>query len=545
MKNKIQLGLVFFLFFCSIIFPQTDKNVKLVVGIVIDQMRFDYLYKFRNEFGNNGFNRLINEGTNFTYAHINYVPTYTGPGHASIYTGTVPFYHGIVANDWFEERFPNQIYCTQDSTVKGLGYDGREGRMSPRRLLTTTITDQLKLATNFKSKIIAVSLKDRAAILPGGHTADAAYWYENETGKFITSSYYMNQLPKWVEDFNNKKLPEHYLSQTWELSKPFKEYNIFSSEDSPDKFDIHKDNNFKFPHKFDNTSSIYKFEIFRYTPFGNQIIVDFVKAILQNENLGKNNQTDFLAISFSSTDYIGHEFGPNSLEVMDTYLKLDKQLEEIISLLDIQVGKGNYLLFLTSDHGVAESTEYLQSKKIHGANLNPKIIMDSLKNFSKRKFSLDGIIRKLLNQQIFLNESKIESLGLKISEVESELTKYLYLTFREIYLIQSRESLEKIIAGRNTDNLILNGFYARRCGNLFIQLLPGFQFNNGGDATTHAAIYNYDTHIPLIFYGWNIPHTEINTPVYIEDIAPTIANLLHIQEPNGCIGKPLINIITK
>jgi hypothetical protein len=544
MKQRLFIPLLL-IFFNTLFYPQQKENPKLVVGIVIDQMRFDYLYRFKDNYGKGGFNRLLNEGTNFTFAHINFAPTYTAPGHASIYTGTVPFYHGIVANNWFDDSYQRIIYCAEDSSVRGLGFDGYEGRMSPNRLITTTITDQLKLATNNSSKVITVSLKDRGAIMPGGHSANAAYWYESETGKFITSTYYMDRLPNWVERFNNRKLPEYYLSQEWNLSKPISNYSINLPDDPPYEFDYYNEGKTTFPHKFDKIKKEKKFELLRFTPFGNQILVDFVKEILSNEKLGMTNETDFLGVSFSSTDYIGHEFGPTSVEIMDTYIKLDEQLGVLLSMLDNLVGKGNYLLFLTADHGSAEISEFLKNNKIPSADVNPGIYLDSLKAFSKRKFLQDGIIRNFYNQQVLLNHSRIKTLGLDLSEVIKILTEYLYKTFNEIFIIHNREELKKLTPSRNSNNLILNGFNIKRSGDLFIELRANYQFNDGDDKTTHGTLYTYDTHIPLIFYGWEIQHQEINEPVYIVDIAPTIANLLHIQEPDVCIGKPILKINTR
>ena len=542
MKYKIRFLYLFI--FCLVNSPlsQPNENPKLVVGIVIDQMRFDYLYRFRNNYGSTGFNRLLNEGTNFTYAHFNYVPTYTGPGHASIYTGTVPYYHGIIGNDWYDKSNAKMINCTQDAAVKGLGYDNYAGHMSPKKLLTTTITDQLKSSTNNLSKVFSVSLKDRASILPGGHSADAAYWYESETGRFITSTYYMNQLPDWVIKFNEKKLPDYYLSKEWDLSKPIEAYYINSPDNAPYEPDLFKEGKTTFPHKFDNISAKSKYNIFRNTPFGNQIIVDFVKDILVNENLGKNIQTDFLAISFSSTDYIGHQYGPNSVEVEDTYIKLDEQLSELLSALDKQVGKDNYLLFLTADHGVDEVPAFLQKIKIPAGYINTYIIYDSLKAFSKRKYNNENLLDNFSNMQFYLNYKLIKKNKLNSSEILSDFSGYLYTTFDEISLVQTREQLINLSPERNTTNLILNGFNIKRSGDLYIELIPNYISGGVNDRTTHGSIYSYDTHIPLIFYGWKIPQREINRPVYIVDIASTIANLLHITEPDGCIGIPILEI---
>ncbi|MGE5846309.1 MAG: alkaline phosphatase family protein, partial [Ignavibacteria bacterium] len=370
MMNIKKIASILILSIQLIILPQKNNAPKLIVGIVVDQMRFDYTTRFYNNFGNDGLKRLLNEGTNFTFAHFNYIPTVTGPGHATVYTGTSPFYHGIVNNTWFDKIENREVYCTEDSTVHGAGTGGNEGKQSPKRLLNTTITDQLKIATSGKAKVISISIKDRGAILPGGQSADAAYWYEHSTGRFISSSYYMEHLPKWMDEFNNKKLPDNYLSQSWELSLPISEYKVSTNDETVYEEDVFSEGKVSFPHNFNNLKSSEKYGKLISTPFGNQLLLELTKTVIKNENMGKNSFTDFLAVSFSSTDYIGHAYGPNSVEDQDLYIKFDKQIAELLNYLDTEVGEGNYLLFLTADHGVAENIDFLKGLKIRAGSLN-------------------------------------------------------------------------------------------------------------------------------------------------------------------------------
>ncbi len=388
MKPKNIIITILFFSLCSIIvFSQPVQRPKLVVGIVIDQMRYDYLYRFKPYYGKDGFNRLMNEGTNFTYAHFNYVPTFTGPGHTSVYTGTTPFYHGIIANNWYDRQSNKMIYCVDDPTEKSVGSNDDEGEMSPKRLLATTITDQIKLATNGDSKVISVSLKDRAAILPGGHWANASYWYDSKKGNFITSSYYMKTLPEWVNKFNDEKLADKYMSGEWTLSKPVSDYQICAPDEVPYEKDVFSEGKTSFPHNFTNVKPGSKYAILESTPFGNQIVEEFAKAALKNEKLGEGKQTDFLAISFSSTDFIGHAYGTNSFEIEDTYIKLDAQIADLMKVLDKQVGKGNYLLFLTADHAALETPGFLEKHNLPTGELNIRNVKDSLKIFTERNFN--------------------------------------------------------------------------------------------------------------------------------------------------------------
>jgi predicted AlkP superfamily pyrophosphatase or phosphodiesterase len=520
--------------FVTLSFPQ--QKPKLVVGIVIDQMRFDYLYRFRNNFCDSGFNRLMNEGSNFTYAHFNYVPTNTGPGHSTIYTGTTPFFHGIIANDWYNRDSAKLIYCVDDFHYNGVGGNDH---MSPLNLMCTTITDQLRLSNNGMSKVIAISVKDRGAILPGGKLANAAYWYDAENGCFITSSYYMTELPGWVKDFNNKKIPLKYTVMDWTLSKPLENYASSFPDENKIEPDVFKEGRASFPHSLKNIKDQDKYEYLKSTPFGNQLLVDFTGAVLDNEKPGQNDVTDFLAISFSSADYIGHRYGPNSVEIQDTYIKLDEQISILLNMLDAKVGKGNYLLFLTADHAVAEIPDIvnIKDKQI----FSWKKFSSSVKDFLKNTYGTDKLFSNLSNKQIFLNYPLLKEMKLDGREVRSKLADFIRENIPSILMVFTKEDLEGKIAGRNETNFILNGFNSLRSGDIAFELRPDYYTELGGnDRTTHGTGYSYDTHVPLLFYGWGVPKQEINEPVFSVDIAPTVANLLKIMEPSASIGKPLI-----
>ncbi len=274
------------------------------MGIVVDQRRYDYLTRYWNKLGEGGFKKLVNEGFNCTNTHYNYIPTYTAPGHASIYTGTTPSVHGIISNDWFDRKKKANIYVTTDQMVKATGTNDYAGKMSPVNLLTTTFCDELKLASNLRSKVIGVALKDRSSILPAGRSADAAYWFESATGNFISSSWYMDSLPQWVRNFNNKKHAEKYKAQHWTTLLPIEKY-VESTPDDTEYEDLFPgEERPVFPHRFDNNATI-NYEFIRRTPFGSTLTKDFALAAMAEENLGKDEFTDVLAISFSSPDYEG------------------------------------------------------------------------------------------------------------------------------------------------------------------------------------------------------------------------------------------------
>jgi predicted AlkP superfamily pyrophosphatase or phosphodiesterase len=541
MKYQKLFIIAFLLIFCSApIFTQNADRPKLVVGIVIDQMRYDYLYQYYQFYGNDGFKRLMNEGSNFTFAHLNYEPTSTGPGHASIYTGTTPFYHGIIGDGFYDRFSRKMVNCVTDSTVNSVGSNDEMGQASPTKLLSTTITDQLKLATNGRSKVISIGLKDRSSVIPGGHWSDGTYWYNTKTGDFITSTYYVSTLPKWVEDFNKKKLADLYLSKIWELTLPTSDYQINPPDESSYEKDLFNEGKTSFPHTFQNLNGADRYEYLRDTPFGNNLQYDFVKAALENENLGKRNETDFLAISFSATDLIGHAYGTFAYETMDAYIKLDKKLADLLALLDKQVGKGNYLLFLTADHAAIETPAYLFEKKMPTGGLNTKLFYDSLYSFVSDKYGTKDIIENISNKQIFLNRDVIKKNNLDIHIVRQEIADYLRDNFSVITSIFTRDYLETKVSSRSEQNLLLNGFNPSLSGDIAYDLRPGYLPNFMTKGTTHGTTYNYDTHVPLIFFGWHIPAQTVNSLVYTIDIAPTIANLIKIEEPNASIGIPLI-----
>lgn len=526
--------------FAGVSFSQKIEKPKLVVGIVVDQMRFDYLYRFNPYFGKNGINRLMNEGSNFTFAHFNYSPTNTAPGHASIFTGTTPFFHGIIGNDWYDKVRSKMIYCVNDTSVRSVGSHDQEGEMSPKNLLATTITDQLKLSNNNASKVISISMKNRGAILPGGHCADAAYWYDLKTGDIITSSYYMTALPLWVEDFNNRKLVLKYLSKGWKLSLPESDYLISFPDESKYEKDVFREGKTTFPHHFNRLNENEKYDAFETTPFGNNIVQEFAKAALVNEKLGQGDETDFITISFSSTDHVGHDYGTFSYETQDTYIKLDSLISDLLLTLDKHVGKGNYLLFLTADHGGLETPGMLKERRLPTRELNNKKFLDSLKSFALRNFGDEKLIENHSNRQIYFNRFVIKKKNLNIHEVEQRFADYLRDTFPVIASINKSDDLQKQIPSRESSNPILNGFNPAVSGDITYSLQPGYLPNFVDKGTTHSTAYSYDTHVPLLFYGWHIPKLTINTPVYTIDIAPTIANLLKIAEPSASIGIPLI-----
>ena len=521
------------------------ERPKLVVGLMVDQMRWDYLYRFADRYGQDGFNRLLNDGFTCENAIINYIPTYTAIGHSTVYTGSVPSIHGIAGNDWIIQATGEPMYCTQDDNVNGVGTSSREGQQSPRNLLASTVTDQLKLATNFQSKVIGISIKDRGGILPAGHFADAAYWFESSSGNWISSSFYMEKLPSWVDTFNEKKIAEKYLKEDWNTLYPIETYTNSIADDNPYEGKWPGEETPTFPRK---TSVLMKdagYELIKTTPAGNKFTLDFAKEILHNEQMGKNatGNTDFLCVSLSATDYVGHRYSLSAVEIEDTYLRLDQDIADFLRTLDEQVGKGNYTIFLTADHAASYNPMYFTDQKGNGGYLFSRQIQNNLKEVLQEKFGSDQLVRSLTNYQVHLNYTLIDSLKLDEQAIKTTIIDQLYKEPGIAYVVDMEGNQNMFIPAPIREKII-NGYNRKNSG--AIQIIAEPQWYAGtprSPGTTHGVWSAYDSHIPLVFMGWGIEHGQSNKEVHSIDIAPTISSLLHIMEPNGNIGKPIVEVL--
>lgn len=519
-----------------------QRRPKLTIGIVVDQMRIDYLYRYWNHYSKAGFKRLINEGLLCSNVHYDYVPTFTGPGHASIYTGATPSWHGIVGNNWYMRSNYDTIYCVEDTNVTPLGTTSLSGRISPRNLLTTTITDEVRFATNYQSRVISISLKDRGAVLPAGHSANGAYWYDNGTGNFISSTYYMKKLPAWMEDFNAQKLSEKYVHTPWTTLLPLQEYKestadstnyegLFPSLASP-----------VFPYQFDKMGKT-GYGLLRSSPWGNTLVTQAALAGIKGENLGSVSG-DFLCLSYSAPDYVGHQFGTNAIETEDIYLRLDMELATLLSYLDTKVGKENYLLFLTADHAAIPNPQYLLDHKVPAGWLNADMMYDSLKSVMKKKYSVDGLLLSFNNDQLYINNSLVTEIGMSQEKFENECAQF-FMKFEGVHHCLTATSLQKNEYTQGMDCKIQKGYYPKRCGDVVIVPEPGLIEYDGHTGTTHGSGYTYDTHVPLIWFGYGIKTGEDAHEYHITDIAPTLSVLLRAEFPNASCGKVISSVTGK
>ncbi|MCB0448012.1 MAG: alkaline phosphatase family protein, partial [Gelidibacter sp.] len=490
------------------------------------------------------FKRMMNEGFNCKNNHFNYVPTKTGPGHASIFTGTTPKYHGIIGNDWYDKNLKRHVYCVDDDSVTSLGTTRDAGKESPHRMLTTTFGDENRLFTEMRGKTIGIALKDRGSVLPAGHTANAAYWFDFEndgSGLWISSSFYMNELPQWVNDFNTSNITESYFKE-WNTLYDISTYTESGSDLNTFEGVFRGKETATFPYDLKQLKDQNGgFAIITESPFGNSLTSDFAIAAIENEQLGQDDFTDVLTVSYSSTDKVGHKFGPNSKEVEDTYLRLDKDLERLLNVLDAKVGKGNYTVFLTADHAAPDVLNYMKSVRIPSGFFNETNMQNELNEYLKVKYGVSNIIVSKINNQLFLDHQKIIDSKLDLQTIKNELGYKLlsYDLIDKVYVTNAFNQFE----GRSgyLEDLLSKGHNQKRSGDiLFVfdpYVLKEAPWNTTG--TDHGTALNYDTHVPLLFFGKGIKHGSTLQKTEITDIAPTISALLGISFPNGAIGQPL------
>lgn len=552
MKKTVHISiLVLFLFFFVVLSAQrrtkkntevVEKETKLVVGIVVDQMRYDYLTRFWNHYSEDGFKRLVNEGFNCKNNHFNYAPTSTGPGHASVYTGATPSSHGVIGNNWYDKESETVVYCASDDAYESVGTNSDAGKMSPHRMLTTTITDQLRLHTQMRGKTIAVALKDRGAVLPAGHTANAAYWFEGGTsGNWISSSYYMDSLPQWVNDFNNSNSVEAY-KKVWNTLKPIESYQESGSDNNNYEGLLDGETTPTFPHDLPSLwDENGQFGLLRLTPFGNSITTDFALAALKNEDLGMDANPDFLAVSYSSTDYVGHFYGVNSKEAQDTYLRLDRDLARLLNALDTQVGQGEYTVFLTADHGAIHVPAYLKDEGIPAGYLDNGKNKESFNEFLQYRYGTTDVVKNISNNQIFLDYKVINNLDMDLDDVQEEIALEV-LNFPNISKTFTAYQMWSNPYSQGLPYILQNGWHQKRSGDVLMVQDAGYaSYSRTG--STHGSPMIYDTHVPLIFYGSGIKNGATATRTEIPDIAPTLAVILGTAFPNGATGKPIAEVL--
>lgn len=517
---------------------------KLVVGIVVEQLRYDQLERFRDKFVENGIRKLLNEGTSFRNASYDYMLTQSAPGHATISTGTEPSIHGITSDSWYLPLKNELIYCTQDNSVNPVGGSYEAGLHSPVNLLSSTFGDELELASNGKSKVFSIALRESSAILSAGHVAQGVYWYDNITGTWMSSSWYMASLPAWVTDFNANKFSESYLNNPWIPLLPLQDYagclpdsNIFEAGFNGVGF---------FPYDLKKMSSKEianskrDYSLLRETPFGNSFTKDFAVRLIKEERLGKSDFTDFLAISFSATDYIGHRFGPSSIEAADAILRLDRDIEQLLTFLNDSIGKKNVLIYFTAAHGVSEIPAVLEKNRIPAGYFRQNQALQLLRSYLNAVYGQGDWVKGYFQRQVFLNRILIEDAKISLEDIQKKVARFL-VQFSGVASAFPYSAFEANDFSNGHLKKIVNSFTPQRSGDVIITLNPGW-VEKEDYVTNHNSPYEYDSHVPLIWYGWTVNRASVTRKVNITDIAATLSSLCKVPYPNACTGEPMTEL---
>ncbi len=548
-----------------------SQHPRLVLLIVVDQFRYDYIGRFSDLFVSNGIRRLMKNGASWSQANYDHTPTYTAPGHATLMTGTWPSENGIVGNSWYERETGKRVSSVTDDTTLLLGGRENEKGASPRRLQASTIGEEMRLSTNDRAKVIGISLKSRSAILPAGQHANAAYWFSTNTGNIVSSTYYFNKLPDWVERFNKTRPADKYFGLKWNRLLPEAEYLKRAGPDAPSWENIGnaKDTN-TFPHVITGGAKEPGRDFYTAidcSPFGNDLLVEFAEQAIVNEGLGADDDTDLLSISLSSNDYVGHRFGPFSHEAMDMSLRVDRQIAELLNQVDARVGLQNTVVIFTADHGVAPIPEQTAAGVIPGIRIKAEEVIEAIKNAIQRNYAgkknVDDYLQKIkinnadrtvfMNGNVYLNYEALERDGIHVDEI-AEVVGEAAVTVPGIARFFTRRELGSNVSSANDDigRRVLHGFYPQRSGDVILIVQPFSLLvtepddpADVRDPANHGSPYVYDTNVPLIFMGRNFrpgSYSEVATPA---DIAPTLANILGVKQPNKMTGRLLNEAIRK
>jgi predicted AlkP superfamily pyrophosphatase or phosphodiesterase len=524
----------------------TTAKPKLVLLIVVDQFRYDYLERFEDLFGNGGFKRLMGEGALFTNANFDYVPTFTACGHAAIAGGSVPALNGIVGNSFFDRQSGKvRVMVADDSAhlVTGKAISEKGGAASPRTLIGTTIGDQMRLSNNFQSKVVSASLKDRSAVLPGGHRPNGAFWFSEADGEFVSSDYYFKELPAWVRKFDAGDRVDKYFGKKWERVLPAESYRRAQAENLP----LQRSSlGSRFPYVV--TGGLEKpgprfYSAFTITPFASEYLSEFGKAAVEAELLGADEFPDLLSISFSSPDLAGHYYGSDSQEIVDTFVRLDRVIADLLSYIDKKVGLSNTVIAVTGDHGVAPIPEYLQAKGFDASRVPGREISDAANKALVARFGEGNWVSGLVNDQLYLDQKLIAEKKVDPSEAERVAGEAALAAEGVVNYFTRTQIVEGRMPVGPVARRVTNGFNRGRSGDVWLITKPLWFFAEGQLPTTHGSAYNYDTHVPVIIFGPGVRAGRYNADCSPSDIAPTVAALLGVEPPSNRTGRVLVEAL--
>jgi predicted AlkP superfamily pyrophosphatase or phosphodiesterase len=523
--------------------PIPSEKPRLIVEIIVSQMRYDYIHRYWDKFGDDGFKLLANEGAFCKNARFNYLLTQSYPGIATIATGSNPMVHGIISNKWYSKSNGIQVDAVADEKMNTVGGSYFSGKFSPKNIITSTFGDELNLYDPL-SKVVGISLDAGSAILSTGHNPTGSYWFDSEKGNWVTSSFFMSELPAWADTFNTKKFAKLYAEREWSASKPINTYDEADTNKvkTPEVKRRLKD---KLTSMLDGViqkkSSTLSYLPMLESPYGNLLAKDFAIASIVGENLGADEHTDLLTLTFSVNRNIGLKYGPQSIEVEDTYIKLDKELAHFLKFIAETVGRENVLVVLTSDQGIASTPAYLEKSKIPGGYFDPNKAMALLGSYLKAVYGQGNWVTAYYEKQIYLNHRIIEDSNLKLAEVQQKIADFM-LEFSGVANAITSSTLQSSNFTTGIFEKFQNSYNQRRSGDIILNLEPGWVENNGSVTSGNSA-YSYDVHVPLIWYGWKVKRRSILSPVNMTDISPTLSTLLGITWPNGATGNPIRELI--
>ena len=521
------------------------EKPRLVIGIIVEQLKYDQLEKFRDKLGENGIKKIINEGTYFKNASFDYMLTQSAPGHATISTGTEPSFHGITSDNWYLPLRNELIYCTKDIEVNPVGGSFESGLNSPVNLQASTFSDELKMATSQRAKVFGIGLKENSAILSTGHAADGVFWFDNATGTWMTSTYYEAALPGWVKDFNAMNYPETYLNGDWSLFRPVQEYSDCLPDSNKYEAGFNSINHFpydlkKLRSKF-ALSSRNDFSLLRETPFGNSLTTSFAIRLIENEKLGKDDVTDYISVCYSATDNIGHRFGPSSVEMEDAILRLDDEIKNLLTFLNDSIGKRNILIYFTAAHGISEIPAVLEGNRIPAGYFKQNQALQLMRSYLNAVYGEGDWVKGYSERQVYLNRTLIEDARIPLEDVQKKVARFL-VQFSGVAAAYPYSAFEANDFGNGNLKRIINNFNSQRSGDVIVTLNPGWVEKDGDYVTNHNSPYEYDSHVPLIWYGWTVNRSTITRKVNMTDIAATLSSLCKIPYPNACTGEPLVEL---
>ena len=518
---------------------------RLVIGIVVEELKYDQLEKFRDKLGENGIKRLINEGTYFKNASYEYMLTQSAPGHATIATGAEPSYHGITSDEWYVPLKNELINCTHDVNVNSVGGSFESGMHSPVNLLVSTFSDELEMSSNRKAKVFGVGIRESSAIFSAGHAANAAYWFDNTTGTWMSSTYYINSLPTWVIDFNAMKFSDTYLNGTWNLFRPAKDYVDCLPDSNGFEAGFNGINYFPYDLKKLRSKNEFNskndYSLLRETPFGNSLTTDFAIRLIKNERLGKDDVTDYLSICYSATDYIGHRFGPSSVEMGDAILRLDDDIKNLLTFLNDSIGKKNVLIYFTAAHGISEIPTVLEKNRIPSGYFQQNQALQLLRSYLNAVYGEGDWVKGYSERQIFLNRTLIEDARLSLDDVQKKVARFL-VQFTGVEAAYPYSAFEANDFGNGNLKRIINNFSPQRSGDVIVTLNPGWVEKGTDYVTNHNSPWEYDSHVPLIWYGWTVNKSTVTRQVNMTDIAATLSTLCKVPYPNACTGEPMFEL---